>query len=150
MKLTAVPHRLDSKMDPLCLEFISEKVFLRICIYGSQYSTESDHMSPPAQSLNLALHEHLSVPPSLPQHVIEELTKRVTTLKPSRCDKHMATSHEQVTILFADLVSPGGCAGQSKEELTCKCFNQLPSTEESNRSGLSTHTFRMFLFAMLY
>ncbi|MEW5297341.1 MAG: hypothetical protein WDW36_000556 [Sanguina aurantia] len=39
-----------------------------------------------------------------PRHVIEELTQRVITLKPTRRDRHMATSHEQVTILFADLV----------------------------------------------
>ncbi|MEW5314699.1 MAG: hypothetical protein WDW38_006172 [Sanguina aurantia] len=39
------------------------------------------------------------------QHVIEELTQRVITLKPTRRDRHMATSHEQVTILFADLAS---------------------------------------------
>ncbi|MEW5307540.1 MAG: hypothetical protein WDW36_009928 [Sanguina aurantia] len=39
-----------------------------------------------------------------PRHVIEELTQRVTTVKPNRLDQHMATSHEEVTILFADLV----------------------------------------------
>ncbi|MEW5318385.1 MAG: hypothetical protein WDW38_009610 [Sanguina aurantia] len=39
-----------------------------------------------------------------PRHVIEEMTKRVITLKPIRHHRHMATYHEQVTILFADLV----------------------------------------------
>ncbi|MEW5307519.1 MAG: hypothetical protein WDW36_009908 [Sanguina aurantia] len=39
-----------------------------------------------------------------PRHVIVEMTQRVMTLEPARLDKHMATSHEQVTILFADLV----------------------------------------------
>lgn len=42
------------------------------------------------------------------QHVIEEMTKRVLTVKPIRHDRHMATYHQQVTILFADLV---GCLG---------------------------------------
>ncbi|MEW5307599.1 MAG: hypothetical protein WDW36_009981 [Sanguina aurantia] len=39
-----------------------------------------------------------------PRHVIEELTQRAITSRPNRRDRLMATSHEKVTILFADLV----------------------------------------------
>ncbi|MEW5301474.1 MAG: hypothetical protein WDW36_004333 [Sanguina aurantia] len=60
-----------------------------------------------------------------PRHVIEELTQRVISLNPNRLDKHMATSHEQVTILFADLVGFTTMSEQLLPEQVMLLLNRL-------------------------
>ncbi|MEW5319034.1 MAG: hypothetical protein WDW38_010210 [Sanguina aurantia] len=60
-----------------------------------------------------------------PRHVIEELTQRVISPNPNRLDKHMATSHEQVTILFADLVGFTTMSEQLLPEQVMLLLNRL-------------------------
>ncbi|MEW5301475.1 MAG: hypothetical protein WDW36_004334 [Sanguina aurantia] len=85
--------------------------------------TEKVHRERELQKLVFA--EEKLLESVFPRHVIEELTQRVISLKPNRVDKHMATSHDQVTILFADLVGFTTISEQLLPEQVMLLLNRL-------------------------